>query len=75
MYMLKKKWKNCKENKGNNKVHTHSQDNPLTLDAIDWQLYCGHIYYHKSLRLSWNDIIELKWTNCEFPSKLLCVGS
>ena len=26
-----KKWENCKENKGHNKVQTRSQDNTLTI--------------------------------------------
>ena len=32
MYMLQKNLDNCKENKGDNKVQTRSQDNTLTID-------------------------------------------
>ena len=31
MYMMQKNWENCKENEGNNKVQTRSQDNTLTI--------------------------------------------
>ena len=38
MYMLQKKWENCKENKCNNKVETRSHDNTLTIIPLR-QLY------------------------------------
>ena len=34
MYIMQKKWENRKENKGNNKVQTRSQDNTLTLGPV-----------------------------------------
>ena len=54
--MLQKNWENCKENKGNTKVQTRSQDNTLTIRTFS---ICEMIKRIPSLFLSVHKVHEI----------------
>ena len=78
--MLQKNWENCKDNKGNNKFQTRSQDNTLTLIqylqdyaenclCLNVYLYIVFLYLNNQVkRQIFNIIMKSK---CGIKSKML----